>query len=280
MISERRAEYAGYSTRALHCDGDGDGPTIVLLHGIFDSADTWTGVLSELASLGRRAIAVDLPGYGHADRRRPGPGLPQLEAFVTDLLTTEARTQPAVVAGNSLGAALAVRASLAGDLPIRSTIAIDVAGLGYRPLIEATIGKYSPPATVLGRLPYPQQATRGPAANRLIARALYARADAADPAVVARFAERAGDRRELALVAAEGRAMLRELSAMPPAGETPPMLILHGRHDFLVPPSASIRLHRRYPGSELAILDHCGHCPQLDDPRLIAELITSFAPDG
>lgn len=71
--------------------------------------------------------------------------------------------------------------------------------------------------------------------------------------------------------------MLREMDGGFATGEVPPMLVVHGRRDIMIPPSASVRLHRQFPGSELRILDHCGHCPQLDDPTLIAELITDFA---
>lgn len=277
MTSGTGAGYAGFGTRRLESGSDAGGPTIVLLHGIFDSADTWTGVLSGLAERGHRAVAVDLPGYGRADRRAPGPALPQLDSFVADLVAAEAGMQPVILVGNSLGAALAVRAALRADLPICGVVSIDVAGLGYRPWIEASIGRYSLPPEVLSRLPLPRQVTQGRAAARLIARGLYARTSAADPTVVARFAALAGDNRELALVAAEGRAVLRELAARLPAGEVPPMLILHGRRDFLVPPSASMRLHRSYPDSELRILAHCGHCPQLDEPTLVADMISCFA---
>ena len=88
MISEDRSNFAGFNTRELRCVGSG--PTFVLLHGIFDSADTWSGLLAALASRGHSAVAVDLPGYGQADRRQPGPGLTQLDAFVRDLVRAEA----------------------------------------------------------------------------------------------------------------------------------------------------------------------------------------------
>src|SRR3954449_220268 len=65
-IFEHRLELSAHTTRALELDGDG--PGIVLLHGWGDSADTWRPLLAELAASGRRAIAVDLPGFGHATR--------------------------------------------------------------------------------------------------------------------------------------------------------------------------------------------------------------------
>ena len=68
-IFEHRLELTAHTTRALELDGDG--PGIVLLHGWGDSADTWRPLLIELAARGRRAIAVDLPGFGEATRLPP-----------------------------------------------------------------------------------------------------------------------------------------------------------------------------------------------------------------
>jgi pimeloyl-ACP methyl ester carboxylesterase len=67
---EHRLELSRHATRALELEGGG--PGIVLLHGWGDSADTWRPLLAELAARDRRAIAVDLPGFGEATRLRPG----------------------------------------------------------------------------------------------------------------------------------------------------------------------------------------------------------------
>ena len=76
-LFEHRLTLAGYRTRALELEGDG--APIVLLHGYADSADTWRQTLAVLGRHGRRAVAVDLPGFGTADRLAPTPILPQLD---------------------------------------------------------------------------------------------------------------------------------------------------------------------------------------------------------
>ena len=63
-------QIAGHRTRVLELEGSG--PGIVLLHGWRDNADGWRPLLAALALCGRRAIAVDLPGFGQATQPRPG----------------------------------------------------------------------------------------------------------------------------------------------------------------------------------------------------------------
>ncbi|MFF0634592.1 alpha/beta fold hydrolase [Nocardia sp. NPDC004151] len=54
MGSQGRSDRAGW-------DGQ---PTFVFVHGAHANAAAWSGVLRELAFLGHRALAVDLPGHG------------------------------------------------------------------------------------------------------------------------------------------------------------------------------------------------------------------------
>ena len=79
------------------------GPRLVLLHGYCDSADTWRPALEQLAAAGIPAVAVDLPGFGDAQPLRPGPMLPQLDAFTTAVVKEPAVLGSVVLAGNSLG---------------------------------------------------------------------------------------------------------------------------------------------------------------------------------
>src|SRR3954465_12564638 len=104
-LVEHSIELVGHRTRVLELDGRG--PGIVLLHGWGDSADTWRPLLAELAASGRRAIAVDLPGFGHATRLAKGALMPQLDGFATELVETWGDGRPVVVAGTSLGGCLA-----------------------------------------------------------------------------------------------------------------------------------------------------------------------------
>src|SRR5579862_4212774 len=108
-LFEHRMQLAGYETRVLELEGDG--APIVMFHGYADSADTWRLVLALLARSGRRAVAVDLPGFGTADRLHGDPILPQLDAFALAAARYAAGRSraPVIAIGTSLGGCVALR---------------------------------------------------------------------------------------------------------------------------------------------------------------------------
>jgi pimeloyl-ACP methyl ester carboxylesterase len=126
-LFEHRMEFAGFDTRVLELEGDG--PGLVLLHGWGDSADTWRPLLAELGARDRRAIAVDLPGFGTASRLGRDPMLPQLDAFAAELVRAWAEGEDVVVVGNSLGGVTALRLAQREDLPLAGVVPVAPAGL-------------------------------------------------------------------------------------------------------------------------------------------------------
>jgi len=50
-------------------------------------------------------------------------------------------------------------------------------------------------------------------------------------------------------------------------------VILQGARDRLVPVAAARRLHAALPHSTLVVLPGVGHCPQLDAPATVSELV-------
>jgi len=108
-LFEHRMELAGFQTRVLELEGDG--VPIVMFHGYADSADTWRQMLALLARQGQRAIAVDLPGFGTADRLGPDLILPQLDEFALAAVRYIAGRprQPVIAIGNSLGGCVSLR---------------------------------------------------------------------------------------------------------------------------------------------------------------------------
>jgi pimeloyl-ACP methyl ester carboxylesterase len=244
------------------------------LHGYGDSADTWRPALRKLDDTGRRAIAVDLPGFGHADPRQAGPLLPQFDAFADAVLEA---VGPAVVMGNSLGAATAVRAATRNDA-VKALVALDdplgvhswVSRLARRRAVSPVFW------ACLGRAPVPGNAVRW-VSRHAMARVLYGRGAQPDPDVVAHWTRSLTSVTDVATLgryafqyAHETRGGHRELRVGCPT------LIVHGARDRVIPVYASRILHQQIPGSELVVLPRSGHCPQLDDPAEVVGLLLRF----
>src|SRR5918999_2933837 len=126
-LIEHEMQLAGHRTRVLEVEGAG--PGFVLLHGWGASADTWRPLLAQLTATGRRAIAVDLPGFGSASQLAPGAILPQLDDFAAALVLEWGGGEPVVVAGASLGGAVALRLAEQPDLPLAGVVPVAPAGL-------------------------------------------------------------------------------------------------------------------------------------------------------
>ena len=59
---------------------------------------------------------------------------------------------------------------------------------------------------------------------------------------------------------------------------TRPTLIVWGREDAIVPLECGELYQQHITGSRLAVLDACGHCPQIEKPQAFAEVVRAFLP--
>ncbi|HVL97535.1 MAG TPA: alpha/beta fold hydrolase [Solirubrobacteraceae bacterium] len=272
-LFEHRLTIDGYATRVLELEGDG--PLLLLLHGWGDSADTWRPLLDRLARAGRRALAVDLPGFGEATPLGPGAMLPQLDAFAGALVAQ--LDEPAVIAGNSLGGVVALRLAERADLPLEGVIPIAPAGLDMPRWFDLV--ERDPLVRTLLALPvpYPRPVLQR-AVGEVYRRLAFARPALADPQVVAMFARRHAGRGDVARLLASGRRLLPELHAGAFEFDRVcrPVLLVWGTRDRMVSHSGARRLQAALPDARVELLEGCGHCPQLEAPDRLADLVLAF----
>jgi pimeloyl-ACP methyl ester carboxylesterase len=275
-LLEHRIELAGHSTRALESGADG-GPGIVLLHGWGDSADVWRPLLDELALRARRAIAVDLPGFGRASRVGPGAVLPQLDAFAAELVREWGGGEPVVVAGCSLGGCLALRLAEQQAVPLAGVVPVAPDGLEapawFDPIEEDPIIRkmLSVPLAV------PNALIRDAAAGA------YRRLAFLDPsesqrAMVDALAHDAQTRGDVAALMASGRGLLPELSTAPfdLVGIRCPVLLVWGDLDRMLPHTGARTVLETLPTTRVELIEGCGPRPQLEAPDRLLELLLPF----
>jgi pimeloyl-ACP methyl ester carboxylesterase len=113
----------------LSCAEFGDGPPLLILHGLFGSGRNWTSIARKLAET-RRVLAVDLRNHG-ASPWDPAMDYPTMAADVLELIEEKALDRP-VVLGHSMGGKTAMAAALAAPRAVGALIVADIAPVAYR----------------------------------------------------------------------------------------------------------------------------------------------------
>jgi len=257
----------------------GDGAPLLLLHGFGDSADTWRPLMAELETFGRPAVAPDLPGFGACAPLERAPLLPQWDAFVADVITQLARQsgRSVVVAGNSLGGLLTLRMAQRPDLPIAAAIPIAPGGLARPPWLRLLRDDVVVRRLLALPLPWPRHLI-GKVMTQLYLQAGFHRPTVVDPRISSAFADNLRDKQALRRLVAVGRALAREGSSLDLnlADIEYPMLVVWGRQDRLLSPAGADLLADVVPNTRVVVLEQCGHCPQVEHPRPVAQAIEDF----
>jgi pimeloyl-ACP methyl ester carboxylesterase len=273
-ISESSAVLDGVRTRVLEVDGDG--PAILLLHGFSDSADSWRPLLEELSAAGRRAVAIDLPGSGDADPLGRGQVLAALDRFTDDFVRACAGDSPAVLAGNSLGGLLALRAAQRPDLPLVAVAPISPGGLAHHrrlALLERGMRGLSPLLWMLSQLPVPTRLVQRYAEWLYDRRLLDGRGDRQLAQMYA--SHYTGGMRDIRRNGTVFLALADENRAQPfaPEGIGVPVLLIWGGRDRLADVAGAQAVLDALPASRLVVFEDCGHCAQVERPADVARLL-------
>lgn len=279
-IRERRLELDGHRTRALELDGAG--PPLVLLHGWSDSADCWRPLLGELAARGQRALALDMPGFGEATRLdREREVLPQLDRFAAAAVRRVAdRGEEVLLCGNSLGGCVAMRIAERPELPISGIVPIAPAGLDMAEWFFIVEG--APIVRALLRVPVPlPEAVVREVVGRAYRAFAFTHPRNLDAEAVASFTRHVSTRRDVVRMLATGRRLLPELSdgCFRLGRLACPVLLVWGDCDRMVYASGAERVLREAPDARLEVIPGCAHCPQIEAPRRLAELLERFADE-
>lgn len=247
----------------------GDGPPVVLLHGIASSIYTWKDVLPALAGH-HEVIAMDLPGFG--DSAVPSPGSvsgARLGRTVVGLMDRLGLQRVSIV-GNSLGGAIAVAVAAQLRDRVDRIVLIDPAGYNFapadRPFVLRLAGAI--PAPVLEALPVRPMVSLG---LRQVFHddSRVTRDKIAEYVAPLRRPGASTALHELLLGTDDLHfpGVIREVKA--------PTLILWGRYDTWIPPRDAERFAADIEGARVVMME-AGHMPQEERPAETAARIEEF----
>ena len=125
-------------------------------------------------------------------------------------------------------------------------------------------------------IPLPEVVVRE-AVGRVYRMLAYAQPGEVDAGIIKAFTSHVRTRRDAARVRATGRRLMPELRD-PFVCERihSPVLLVWGESDRMVFPAGAERLPRAVPDSRTEATGRCGHCPQIEQPERLAELLDEF----
>jgi pimeloyl-ACP methyl ester carboxylesterase len=258
----------------------GEGPALLLLHGIGNNCQTWAGVIDRLAET-HTVIAPDLLGHGRSDKPRGDYSIAAYANGMRDLLSV-LDIEQATVVGHSLGGGIALQ--FAYQFPERCQRLALVGSGGLGPELSAGLRAATLPGAelVLTAL----AGISGPL--RVGLQVLERAGRTTGWRRVGDFAE-AGDAL-LALRDVEARrAFLRTLRGVVDArgqavtaldrlylADSIPMLVVWGSRDPIVPALHAESVRSLVPSARVVVFDGAGHWPHLDEPDRFCDVLLDF----
>ncbi len=246
----------------------GDGPALVLLHGITSSADTWDRVLPALAEH-YTVLVPDLIGHGRSAKPRGDYSMGAFASGLRDLMVALGIPRATVV-GHSLGGGVAMQLTYQHPERVERLGLVDSGGLGRSVHVLLRAATLPGSEWVLPVIAGARVLRVGEGVGRLLGRVglrpgtdaaemFRGHASLADPEARSAFVHTL----RASLDASGQRVDARDRLYL---AATYPVLIVWGEKDSIIPVSHGRRAHELIPGSRLEVLENAGHFPHLDEP--------------
>ncbi len=252
----------------------GEGPTIVLLHGVTLSNRTWVKQFHELPEAGFRVVAVDHRGHGDSEAGSSGHSIDNLAADLRTALDA-LDVHDAVIVGHSMGG-IAVQAYVTRHPKhaaehLRGIVLLSTL---YRVRISEMHRLQQLLGLVTDRTPDLGSVLARRDLGLVLARIGFGANPQPSHVELTRqmIAECAPDTSRLA-----PRALLSlDLTSVLPA-ITLPTLVICGTYDAITPPGESRRIAELIPGARLELFPKAGHMLMLERAAALDALIVDFA---
>ena len=274
VVKEQKIEVEGLPTRYLTA---GEGPPLLLLHGVGDNAFDWQWVMPTLAHT-YQVYALDLPGAGGSAKPLPDYSPAFFTRFATAFLNALGVERAAVV-GNSLGGLVGLRLAFSDPERVAALGLVSSGGLGR----EVTYALRSLALPGYGKLAVAWGKRRPGALQRALGRSalLFAHPRRVPREWIKeqyRLARLPGFlEAQLATLRAQvGLRGQREVLVDRLSHLKVPTLVVWGARDRVLPYSQGQEAAARLPEGTLKLVPDCGHAPHVEQPERFASGLGEF----
>jgi pimeloyl-ACP methyl ester carboxylesterase len=256
----------------------GEGPVLLLVHGITSSADAWRDVLPALAE-DHLVIAPDLLGHGRSAKPRGDYSLGAYASGIRDLLLALGHDRATVV-GHSLGGGVAMQFSYQFPERTERLALVSSGGLGDEVHLLLRAATLPGSEFVLPLLASQPLLDAGRWISRTLGRAgLKAGSDVSEMArgyaSLADRDARAAFVHTLRSIVDPGGQRVSARDRLYLASEVPTQIVW-GDRDPIMPVQHGRDAQALIPGSRMEVIEGAGHFPMLDDPRRFTAILADF----
>lgn len=232
---------------------EGQGPVLLLLHGLFGALSNWEGVVNRFSKNFRVVIPM-LPIYEMPIKEA---GLDGLRKFVEDFVAFKKLDQM-IIMGNSLGGHIALLYTLKNGARVKKLILTGSSGL-----FEDSMGGS-----------YPKRGNYEYIRER-VAYTFYDPNVATKELVDEVFETTKSIPKCMRIVAIAKSAQRHNMAEEIPNIKIPTLLVW-GLNDTITPPIVAHEFNRLIPNSDLRFIDRCCHAPMMEHPEKFNELVEEF----
>lgn len=240
----------------------GQGPVVILLHGMGASSESWAANIGPL-SKEFHVYALDQIGFGHSDKPLMDYKIATYVDFLQEFMRV-LKVPRATIIGASNGGWIAARFAIDHPEMVERLVLADATGLpppnppsATQPKpVDFSYASLAATRSALERFFYNKQRVT----DNLVRRVFQGHLQTGDGYTIRqllrnRMAEYLGDN-------------IRLIHA--------PTLIVWGRQDSIVPLSKAERFHATIAGSQMAIIDECGHVSWGEKPSEFNKAVLDF----
>ncbi len=259
----------------------GEGPAIVLIHGITGTSETWNDVLPWLAE-SHTVLAPDLLGHGQSAKPRGDYSLGAYASGVRDLMIALG-IERATFVGHSLGGGVAMQ--LAYQFPERldRLVLVSSGGLGQEVHLMLRLTALPAAEYVLPLLCAEPLRNAGSAVAGFLSR--LGLRPGPDLEEIARGFDTLGDVGARQAFVHTVRSIIdldgQRVSATDRLylAAQVPTLLMWGERDPIIPVQHGRAAQRTIPGGRLEVFPRAGHFPHREDPRRFVLTLTEFVAE-